>query len=319
MYRADYLARLKMQTAATAKALLDGCWRIFEGQFFDVWEPQRGMRPGLSPEEIMALPPGTGPMVIPRRWLQEQWWWPRWVSSDYGFTISITAAHLLVHTPPSHDWPRGRVVVLEELGCQEEAAKFGKMLVKRWILGDDGQPVEYRWMPWYLSPDAYRETGTPFTLAGQINEALQPYGRSFIKADNDRVGGHMKLYTGFEGGELLICQECPKTIEAIESRIHDEDNENDVKKVPGDELDDYSESLRYGYKSFETARTVRAPAEVRIKERMEEMWKTDPTAAMFNAGKIRREETERDSVPRFQRKGSAARRQISEWERNRRR
>jgi hypothetical protein len=27
-----------MQNPTTAQALLAGCWRIFEGQFFDIWD-----------------------------------------------------------------------------------------------------------------------------------------------------------------------------------------------------------------------------------------------------------------------------------------
>jgi hypothetical protein len=32
------VARLFMQNPTTAQALLAGCWRIFEGQFFDIWD-----------------------------------------------------------------------------------------------------------------------------------------------------------------------------------------------------------------------------------------------------------------------------------------
>jgi hypothetical protein len=307
MYPAAYQARLKMQSAATAKALLEGCWKIFEGQFFDVWEPQRGIREGMSWQEIMDLPPGMGPMVIPRKYIGEQWWWPRWASSDYGFSISITAGHLLVHMPQSREWPRGRVFVIDELGCQETAANFGELLLKRWVLGDDNEPIEYRWMPWYLSPDAFRETGTPFTLAGQINASLLKYGRSFLKADNDRQGGAMKLYTGLESGELVICEECKQTVEAVESRIHDDKNENDYKKVPGDPLDDYIESLRYGYKSYQTVQSVNSPVNIRIAERLEKEFLQDPTSAMHRVAKIQEEERKKDQ-PTFY--GGSARKRM---------
>jgi Terminase large subunit, T4likevirus-type, N-terminal len=264
MYKPEYQARLKMQSPTTAKALLEGCWKIFEGQYFDVWEPNRIGRP----------------MVIPRRELGEEWWWPRWVGSDYGFTISIGAAHLAVHVPQSTEWPRGRIAIVDEFGAQETAANFAKELIKRWVLGSDGRPIEQRWMPWYLSPDSFREIGIGFTLAAQMNAELQKHGLQFGRADNDRIGGAMKMYSGFETGELVICQECTKTIEAIESRIHDPDKENDVKKITGEDLDDYYDSARYTYKSWETARAVAIPRDVQIAEMLGDLPKTDPTAAM---------------------------------------
>lgn len=264
LYPVEYQAKLKMQSPATAKALLEGCWQIFEGQYFDVWEPTR---PGM-------------PMVIPRRELGEQWWWPRWVSSDYGFTISIAAAHLFLREPASDLWPKGRTIIADEFGCQETAENFAELLLKRWVLGSDGKPIEQRWMPWYLSPDSFREIGLGFTLAAQMNNVLAKYSLQFNRADNDRIGGAMKMYTGLETGELIVCAECKKTIEAMESRIHDPDKENDVLKVSGDELDDYYDSERYGYKSFGTVQPVEIPREEQIAAVLGNLPQTNPTAAM---------------------------------------
>jgi len=317
LYPVEYQARLRMQSPATAKALLEGCWRIFEGQYFDVWEPRRGMKPGMTWKEALALPPGTGPMVVPRRMINEQWWWPRWVSSDYGFSISISAGHLWLHEPQSAAWPRGRVYLVDEHGCQETSENFAKILLDRWVLGEDRRPIEYRWMPWYLSPDAWAEKGVPFTIAGQMNAELARYHRGFVRADNDRAGGAVKMYTGFDSGELVICEECTKTIESIESRIHDPDKQDDVLKVSGDELDDYYDSARYGWKSFETARQVTTPAKVRIEERLKTEFEKDPTTAMFKAGKIREEELNRDKPTPYVSAGQR-RRQLAQFERTRR-
>jgi hypothetical protein len=317
LYPASYLAKLKMQSAATSKALLAGCWKIFEGQYFDLWDAQRGMRPGMDWDEAMKIAPGFGPMVVPRRVLNEQWWWPRWCASDYGFSISIGAAHEAVHIPPSPGWPRGRVAVVDEFGCQETAANFAKMLLERWVLDEDKKPIERRWQPWYLSPDSFSEEGHPDTLAGQMNSVLRPYGVNFSPASNDRQGGAMKLYTGLETGELIICENCKQTIEVFESRIHDPKKENDVLKISGDPIDDIYDCVRYLYYSFETHRGVTAPVQVRIQERIEKQWKTDPTAAMFHAGKIKEEEEQRGRPSSYS-GGSAARRRIEAWEKSRR-
>lgn len=298
MYPPEYLARLKMQSAATAKALLDGCWKIFEGQYFDVWDATREGKP----------------MVIKRRDLHEQWWWPRWVVSDYGFTISIAAAHLFIHEPQSTAYPTGRIIIADEDGCQETAATFARRLLERWVLGTDGRPVEQRWMPWFLSPDSFREIGVGFSLASQMNAVLQPYGLSFRRADNDREGGAMKMYTGMESGELVICDNCTKTIEAIESRIHDPDKENDVFKAVGDELDDYYDSARYGYKSWETARKVAKPKDVEMAEVLGELIRTDPTAAIFKYSQIQEKNKETSIVPSY---GASARQRLLDSQKKR--
>lgn len=277
---AAYIARLKMQNPATAKALLEGCWDIFEGQFFDCWAPNRGIKDGMAWKEIMALPPGTGPMVVPRHSLNEHWWWPRWVSSDYGFSVSISAAHLFVHMPATQEWPRGRVVCIDEDGSQETARNFVRRLLDRWVFGSDRKQIEYRWMPWYLSPDSFDDIGVTDTLAGQMNEVLKPNKLQFNRANNNRAGGANKIYSSLDSGELLICSECHKTIEAIETRVHDEDNENDVKKIHGEDLDDYYDSFRYGDMSWESHRDVSAPREVQLEQALGDLPKTDPTRAM---------------------------------------
>lgn len=293
MYSNEYQARLKMQSAATAKALLEGCWKIFEGQYFDVWEPNRDGKP----------------MVMPRRELNEQWWWPRWVGSDYGFTISIGAAHLLVHIPQTSEFPKGRIAVVEEFGCQETASNFARLLLKQWVLGTDGKPIEQRWMPWYLSPDSFRETGVGFTLAGQMNAELEKFGMHFNRADNDRVGGAMKMYTGFDSGELIVCSECPKTIEAIESRVHDPDKENDVLKISGEDLDDYYDSVRYAVKSWETARAVKIPRDVQVAEVLGDLPMTNPTAAIYKYSQFLEKEKAQNGSATY---GGSARRRMEE-------
>jgi hypothetical protein len=219
----EYIARLKMQKPSTAKALLDGCWNISEGQYFDIFDPTRASRP----------------MVVPRRQVGEQWWWPRWVSCDYGFSISVAAAHLFVHEPPSGDFPRGRTYIFAELAEQRKnPAELARQIATRWGIQED-EEYPYRWMPWYLSPDSFSRRDSELTIAGQINKALEECHPdvAFTPAANDREGGATRMYTGLQSGELVICAECPKTIEAISTRMRDPNHENDVLKVRGDELD----------------------------------------------------------------------------------
>jgi hypothetical protein len=85
----------------------------------------------------------------------------------------------------------------------------------------------------------------------------------------------------------------------MESRIHDDKKENDVLKISGDPLDDYYDSERYGYLSWETHRQVKAPLNVRIEEQVSKLWDVDPTTAMHRAVKIIEEEKAKDAPGQY--------------------
>jgi hypothetical protein len=102
------------------------------------------------------------------------------------------------------------------------------------------------------------------TIADQINEVLEPYDLGVIPASNDRIGGWQLMYQMLQKGLWQIAETCPKLIESIPSRMHDEKKPGDVLKVPGDPLDDVADDARYGIYTFIT--TTEKPLELRIAE-----------------------------------------------------
>jgi len=54
------------------------------------------------------------------------------------------------------------------------------------------------------------------------------------------------MYQLLQTGEWQIADTCPKLIEAIPPRMHDEKSPRDVLTVPGDPLDDVADDARYG-------------------------------------------------------------------------
>ena len=54
-------------------------------------------------------------MVVPRKDLNIEHWWPHFTGTDYGFTISAAASYLFVRVPKSEFWPNGRVYVVDEV------------------------------------------------------------------------------------------------------------------------------------------------------------------------------------------------------------
>jgi hypothetical protein len=61
------------------------------------------------------------------------------------------------------------------------------------------------------------------------------------------------MYKMLQTGEWQIADTCPKLIEAIPSRMHDEKRPGDVLKVTGDPLDDVADDARYEIYTFVTS------------------------------------------------------------------
>lgn len=215
----DYASNLESLPGAIRKALLEGCWNVYEGQYFDIWD--------------------AGRMMVRRADIGEQPWWPHWVGVDYGFNLSQAAAYLCCKDT------RGVTYVLDELTARHQAAAdFGRSLREHFGPGARGdRPIG----AWYLSPDAFAQRGDGHTLAGQMSDAA---GVGFIPASHDRVGGAMLLYTMLDRGELKITDGCRQLIEALPSRIHDAQRSDDVAKISGDPLDDCYDAVRYAIYSY---------------------------------------------------------------------
>ncbi len=287
-----YIRNVRMQHAATAEALLAGCWRAFEGQYYDIWQPST--------------------MVVSRASIQNKWYWEHWVGADYGFSGSKAVAYLFARDPDTR-----KIYVLDEhVGVHEPVRDFARSVYERFAKKheDQDQPRKLRLM--YLSPDAWNDRGDQHTLAGQMNEVLIPHGLVFVKAQNDRAGGAMLTYELLRDGTILVADNCKLLAPAIESAEHDPAQPEAILNIPNDPRSDARDAFRYGIYSYH--REAMKPLEVRVEERVKSQWPTDPTAAMFNANKIMEEEKAKTKPQFYSRRGSAARREIQAWERSRR-
>lgn len=292
-----YVARLKMQKPATAKALLAGCWRLFEGLYFDVWD--------------------YNTMVVPIQKIPQEYWQSWWVGADYGYSGSIAAAGLYTRSPEGTifkvaEHPKGDPVYGLQNVIRENVRTFARSVYELFGKKRQGQEQARNIEAMYLGPDSWNDRGDEHTLAGQMNEELETHGLEFIKANNDRAGGAQLLYTMLESGALKIADTCTNTIAAIESRIHDEDEPVKIKKVSTDPLDDVIDETRYGIYSYLEAQGK--PTELRIQDRMKKIMKQaspmSVTTAMLNYEKIKREEEKDDEVPVYV--GGNARRRMME-------
>jgi hypothetical protein len=233
-----YVYRLRMMSGALSAAMEQGCWCELEGAYFANWKAKT--------------------MVIPYAMVGEQWWDHHFISLDYGFGKSSASAHLHVRTQD------GRLKTIGEfVAAHLPAFEFAQGVVSRFILPEiHGQ--RRRIVAVYLDPSNFKNIGDGHTIADQINEVLESYDQGVIPASNDRVGGWQLMYQMLQTGEWQIADTCPRVIEAIPTRIHDEKKPGDVLKVPGDPLDDVADDVRYGIYTFITA--TEKPAELELHE-----------------------------------------------------
>jgi hypothetical protein len=258
-------------------------------------------------------------MVVSRKELDIQHWWPHFTGTDYGFTISAAASYLFVRVPKNEDFPKGRIYVLDEVVREGILAEdLAALLLQRWFLEER---LPGRWivpekpraiMMWALSPDAWAKSGVkgeqdvPLTRADQMNAVLSPYRMGFVQANNDRQGGWQHMFGLLRSGELVICDNCKLLIEAIPTRIHDADKEDDIRKDKGSPLDDCVDALRYGLYTW-----IREPVKPVDLQRAEVMQGLSPTNAMIARAKFESQQV-RSNAPVFIGPGAARRQR--QWE-----
>lgn len=219
-----YRYRLRMMSGFLSKAMEQGCWCELQGAYFSNWNSSK--------------------MVIPYAMVGAQWWDSHFLSLDFGFGKSSAAAHLHVRTQD------GKIKTVGEFVASHlPAYEFAEQVIRR-LVAPPFQGQRRKIVAVYLDPSNFRHTGDGHTIADQINEVFEPEGLGCWEASNDRIGGWQLMYEQLQKGEWLIADTCPKLIESIPTRLHHDKRPGDLRKVPGDPLDDVADSARYGIYSF---------------------------------------------------------------------
>jgi phage terminase large subunit len=237
-----YAKKLRGLPKALQEALLEGCWEAFEGQFFDCFD--------------------VNTHVIPRDAVGDKEWWPHWVGIDYGFGHA-TAAYLFTISPE-------RIVytLAEYIIHGRKAVDVAQDLKKIW--GHHNIKV------WYMSPDVFRHDGTEdLSRAEQMSQATGIY---YDQAYNERISGAMLMYTMLAEKRWLICDTCEVLPVALQSRVHEQKNPEDVHKDETEDDDAY-DGARYGIASY--INPTAPPLEEQLRELQENAWSKDPTCAML--------------------------------------
>jgi hypothetical protein len=245
----NYSRRLHMMAGGAAAAMEQGCWCTLEGAYF---------------------PFVHAGMVRPLADAGVEWWHNHFLSIDYGYGKSSSSVGLYVRgVPETHqpaqlpgvdsrllphqegpEFPEGRIRKIGELVVPHVPAYELATMVVDAFIAPRGGGQRRRIVAAYLDPSNFKEIGDGHTIADQINEIFEPWDIVCERASNDRLGGWQLLYRMLRTGEFELTDVCPKTFEALRTRMHDDGRPGDIRKIAGDPLDDVADETRYALYTF---------------------------------------------------------------------
>jgi hypothetical protein len=252
LYGDKKLAMLASQTAERRDRLLTGCWCQLSGRYFSFLNEQ---------------------FKRPYAESGDRWWYTHIISIDYGYGGnnggSWAAAGLYAITEPSPAFPEGRMYKVGEMIEPEMGSKdFARQICDRWAEPHLGEQRR-RFAGVYFDPANDAHTGTGKSNMDLMMEVFERYDIPGLKAAKDRVGNAQNLYNMLKYGQVVICDSCPQTFTSLSTRMHDEKNPGDIKKIKGDPLDDYYDETAYAANTY-FEQTV-MPTEVANLERLKRM------------------------------------------------
>jgi phage terminase large subunit len=251
---ATYLHTLDGLGKDLRKAMLEGLWDVFAGQYFDIFNvpPHHhvGKRRGseiVSGEKVYSIEP----------------WWPKWISFDWGFNHDF-AAHWHTTAPDGV-----HITYREWVDHGITPRMLGEGLVERTV---DREGRREKIQQFFLDPYCYADRTGESTIAELIRDVACRGDRLPMPAEasDDRVGGWQLLYQLLEADQWLIAENCEKLIARLPILIRDDKKPEDVKKVDGDDAPD---SARYGL--YSRLGAAKIPVEIRAKEAVKHL--NDPT------------------------------------------
>lgn len=211
----DYINRLKNLPEQQRKALLEGDWDAFEGQFFKEWQRSVHVIPYSSFVSMAADRPTT-----------------RFIASDYGFKA-----------PQSTGWyavfPDGEIIRYRELYCN--GLTYEK-LAEEVIKMSRGESIDY----WAVDPAIQGDKSHHTEPKDGITKGKSGYdvlcekvaGKfSVLLADNRRVVGWTRMHEyikpyinqhGIKSAMLRVTDNCKEFIRTFPTLVFDERNPEDV-------------------------------------------------------------------------------------------
>lgn len=230
-----YEARLKRLPADERRALLDGDWDVFKGQFFKEWR-----------DDMHVIEP----FVIPREW-------KRFRAMDWGY--SNPSCCLWFAVEPKTE----RLIVYREFyATQTSISDMATTIAQMSVYNDDNRTPE---RISYTVADPSMWSVNQYERGESIAYRLTELGIPLTKADNNRLSGWSAMHDLMYHDEntkprLVFFTNCRNAIRTIPAMIYDERKPEDLDTNGEDHVCD---ACRYGIMSNPKAGVVGG----RIKER----------------------------------------------------
>lgn len=229
----NYMRRLKNLSERDQKALLYGCWDIFEGQFFTDWDRQCHT---VSP---FSIPNG----------------WRKYFTMDYG--LDMLAGYLIAVNSQGDAYVYREIYEGRDNGGAGHIVSSAARRIREMCQGEDV-------CCYYAPPDLWsRQKDSGKSIAMLFAEQ----GIRLTRAPNNRVAGWLQLKEWLrpvqtESGEvrprLRIFSNCVNLIRTLPALQYDEKRPEDVSSHPH-ELTHAPDALRYFVSACPRAPTSSQP------------------------------------------------------------
>ena len=268
------ITRLMSMPKAKRDKVLYGLDGTVEGQYFDCFDPTY---------HVINLREEPDAII----WQHYQ---PCWAGQDWGMQ-HINAAYLftkaMVKGSVGNDY-KLKTVCFGEIVVSggKTMDQLASILAAKCKL-PDGTPVKLKAI--YFSHEKFNRSGegkggVGRTPADEYTRELKAVGLPPVtRATQDRIGSASLMYNTIKKGELVILDTCKEIILAIPSLMRNPDLQDDVLKVDA-KGDDAYDGFRYGLYGHLAAR--KKPASESMRDRVNELKKTDPMAAWFLQQKL---------------------------------
>lgn len=277
--KTDYGRTLDRLPQAMRLGHLLGSWDKFSGQFFDIFDAAKH----IHDTRAFGLQP----------------WMPRWIAIDWGFQHPTVVEWACQDGKLSKQYREYKVQGIGPSAIAHEIVDRSK-----------GEKIDAV----YLSPDAFAHRTSESSIAEQIGAVLiankLPYP---VEADNDRVGGWVRMYEMLKSGEWQIGDNCQALIESMPMLTRDEKKPEDGVKFDGDDALDATRYLLYSrHRAKRNPESGIDPREEQVQERVQERVTaaefTDSTSEMVWRNKWAAQERRKTAPIHFGRRGLSRRR-----------
>ncbi|NPV90086.1 MAG: terminase [Firmicutes bacterium] len=228
----EYQRTLEELPEAERRALKDGDWDVYAGQYFREFAREKGGRPWhvTEPGEVALSP-----------------YWRRFRSMDWGYNDPCC---VLWHCVDGE----GRVYTYRELYVREMRASDTARLIQRL---SEGEEIDYT----AASPDMWARRGNDGLQGESLADTFAANGVYLVKADADRVNGWSRMREFLaEAPDGLpwwrIFSTCANLIRTLPTLVYDRHR---VEDAAGGTEDHAPEAARYGLMSRPRPRPAERP------------------------------------------------------------